>query len=123
MPNSDERRHFHRILFDANAELSFDLTSCEVQVLDISLQGALVTCKLAGSHIPEKGQELTLDIRLDGDVHIVMHGEASHIEDGRLGVACTSIDIDSITHLRRLLELNLGDPELLDRELAALYHD
>lgn len=123
MPNSDERRHFHRILFDAVAELSFDSTSCEVQVLDISLQGALVACKQAGNQFPEKGQELTLDIRLDGDVHIVMHGEASHIEDDKLGVACTSIDIDSITHLRRLLELNLGDPELLDRELVALYHD
>jgi hypothetical protein len=123
MPTTDDRRHFHRILFDANAELSFDAQRCAVQVLDISLQGALVGCAEAGKGVVEKGQELTLDIRLDDEVHIVMQGTASHIEEDRLGVACTSIDIDSITHLRRLLELNLGDPELLDRELVALYHD
>jgi hypothetical protein len=94
-----------------------------VQVLDISLQGALVECAKAGGEAPQKGQELTLDIRLDGEVHIVMHGTSTHIEDNKVGVSCSSIDIDSITHLRRLLELNLGDPELLDRDLVALYHD
>jgi len=30
------------------------------------------------------------------------------------------IDLDSISHLRRLVELNLGDEALLERELAAL---
>jgi hypothetical protein len=29
-----------------------------------------------------------------------------------------SIDVDSATHLRRLLELNLGDPSLVERELV-----
>ena len=27
---------------------------------------------------------------------------------------------DSVTHLRRLVELNLGNPDLLERELSAL---
>jgi len=31
-----------------------------------------------------------------------------------------TIDVDSMTHLRRLIELNLGDPTLLERELKAL---
>ena len=31
-----------------------------------------------------------------------------------------SIDLDSITHLRRLVELNLGDEKLLERELSHL---
>ena len=30
------------------------------------------------------------------------------------------IDLESISHLRRLVELNLGDSSLLERELAAL---
>jgi hypothetical protein len=33
---------------------------------------------------------------------------------------CDNIDVDSVTHLRRLVALNSGDPKLLDRELAAL---
>ncbi|MCG8610315.1 MAG: hypothetical protein MI864_07240, partial [Pseudomonadales bacterium] len=30
------------------------------------------------------------------------------------------IDLDSITHLKRLIELNVGDPSLIERELSAL---
>jgi hypothetical protein len=37
-----------------------------------------------------------------------------------LGFVCRHIDLDSISHLRRLVELNLGDETLLERELAAL---
>lgn len=40
--------------------------------------------------------------------------------DGLLGFECQHIDLDSISHLRRLVELNLGDEELLERELALL---
>jgi len=35
-------------------------------------------------------------------------------------VLCQRIDMDSITHLRRLIELNAGDPGLLQREPAQL---
>ena len=42
-------------------------------------------------------------------------------QDGELiGFVCRHIDVDSISHLRRLVELNLGDEALLERELAAL---
>jgi hypothetical protein len=40
-----------------------------------------------------------------------------------LGFVCRHIDLDSISHLRRLVELNLGDEQLLERELAALGDD
>jgi hypothetical protein len=42
------------------------------------------------------------------------------LHDGQLSLSCTEIDLDSITHLRRLLELNLGDPDLIERELSDL---
>ena len=32
----------------------------------------------------------------------------------------TTIDLDSVTHLRRLIELQLGAPSLLERDLAEL---
>jgi hypothetical protein len=38
----------------------------------------------------------------------------------RPALLCHSIDIDSVTHLRRLVELNLGNADLLQRELSAL---
>ena len=42
------------------------------------------------------------------------------IEGIYFGLICRNLDIDSATHLRRLVELNLGDPKLLERELSAL---
>jgi hypothetical protein len=49
-----------------------------------------------------------------------MQTRVAHVEGPQAGLLCISIDIDSVTHLRRLLELNLGDPALLERELSAL---
>jgi hypothetical protein len=43
-----------------------------------------------------------------------------HAERGQIGFECEHIDIDSISNLRRLVELNLGDAELLERQLGAL---
>jgi hypothetical protein len=49
-----------------------------------------------------------------------MAGEVVHREWTLVGVRCVEIDLESISHLRRLVELNLGDAELLHRELSAL---
>ena len=54
------------------------------------------------------------------DIVIAMAGELAHVEGAHAGVLCRSIDIESITHLRRLIEVNLGDPAALERELKAL---
>jgi hypothetical protein len=35
-------------------------------------------------------------------------------------VRCDRIDLDSITHLRQLVERNADDPVVLDRDLAKL---
>ena len=49
-----------------------------------------------------------------------MRMEIVHTEGPSMGLRCDSIDLDSVTHLRRLIELQLGDPALLERDLAEL---
>ena len=51
---------------------------------------------------------------------IAMAGELAHVQGRHAGVLCRSIDLESITHLRRLMEINLGDPAASERELKAL---
>jgi hypothetical protein len=51
---------------------------------------------------------------------IVMAVVLRHVEDQHLGFQVQYIDMDSATHLRRLVELNLGDSTLLERELGNL---
>jgi hypothetical protein len=119
MPTPDERRRFSRITFHRPAELDAlgERMSCEL--LDISLKGALVEVPVSSRARP--GQNATLTVRLDaGDAVIRMNGQIAHREGAQVGVRCIEIDIDSIAHLRRLVELNLGDEELLERELSAL---
>ncbi len=118
-PGNDERRRFSRISFHRPAELDARSERATCELLDVSLKGALVETPL--SFRAGVGQPCTLTIRLDaGDATIEMVGEIVHREGTQVGVRCKEIDLDSIAHLRRLVELNVGDEELLHRELSAL---
>jgi hypothetical protein len=114
-----ERRRFSRIAFQRSAELVLGANRIEVEVVDISLNGALL--KVTGDFTGRRGQPCSLTIRLEpSDDEIHMIGEMAHVEEGRVGVRREEIDLESMAHLRRLVELNLGDPTLLDREFDAL---
>lgn len=116
---TDERRHYSRIAFHSAAQLILPEGSIDVVVLDLSLKGALV--RLPAATHPENGTQCTLRVRLDdaGD-QIRMETRVTHLAGCYAGLACHNIDLDSVTHLRRLVELNLGDEALLERELSAL---
>ncbi len=117
--DSQERRRFHRVLFDAPVEIESVGVSMRGTLLDISLKGALI--KLSGVWPQEPDKSVQLHIPLDEDTNVIhMDGLVVHQEMDHIGVLCHHIDMDSITHLRRLVELNLGQPELLERELMAL---
>jgi hypothetical protein len=55
-----------------------------------------------------------------GDV-VTMSGVVVHLEGQHIGMECQNIDLTSLTHLRRLVELNTGDAELMNRELSHLF--
>ena len=119
MQRADERRRFSRITFHRPAELDAQGERVSCELLDVSLKGALF--EVPASARARAGQRATLTIRLDaGDAVIRMDGEVVHREGRQVGLRCREIDIDSIAHLRRLVELNLGDEDLLERELSAL---
>ncbi len=88
-------------------------------VIDLSLKGAMIRLPLKTSI--ENGANCTVRVQLDemGD-EISMDTRVAHVNGNDAGLVCLSIDLDSVTHLRRLVELNLGDPQLLERELSAL---
>ncbi|MBI4742035.1 MAG: PilZ domain-containing protein [Betaproteobacteria bacterium] len=116
---SNERRHYSRIAFHTPAHLVLSDRNIEVVVVDLSLKGALVHLP-ADTHL-ENGAGCTLRVRLDAaGSHIRMEMSVTHVRGAYAGLACHNIDLDSVTHLRRLVELNLGDEKLLERELSAL---
>lgn len=113
-----QRRRFTRIPFDAEARLAAGEQQWAVELLDLSLKGALIARPQDWNG--EAEGPLRLELRLGEDAVIVMDVSIAHQEADRLGLRCEDIDLDSITHLRRLVELNLGNPDLLERELASL---
>lgn len=113
-----ERRRHARVAFNVSAELIAADHRAPTQIFDLSLKGALVSLPEGW---PEKIKSALLVVRLDGsDATITMQMSIAHRHPTHLGLYCHHIDIDSITHLRRLIELNLGDESLLQRELAEL---
>ena len=113
------RRHFTRVLFSMKAILTVDEEQFDAKIHDISLNGALL-------YLDSKGLTLTrklglLSFQLDGtDAEIVMSIAVVHQEGNEIGVQCNGIDIDSVSLLRRLVELNLGNDDQLHIELSQL---
>jgi len=116
------RRQFSRVLFSTTAQLDFDNHEYPCKLLDVSLHGALITN--CDAFIGNKDSQAVLCFTLpQSDIEIKMEVVICHIEADHIGLKCHHIDIDSITYLKRLIELNLADDELLHRELAMLIHE
>ena len=114
-----ERRQFNRILFDADAQLIQGKQQWPATLVDVSLKGALLELRM--SEALDTEQPLELIIKLQGsDSPIQMQGHITHKEVHKIGFNCTDMDIDSATELRRLIELNLADEDLLQRDIHAL---
>ncbi|MDH5436029.1 MAG: PilZ domain-containing protein [Gammaproteobacteria bacterium] len=118
---TEERRRFTRTPFDASVQLSNTRQKWTAHLIDISLHGVLV--ELPEPWTENNGNFLMVDLKLgegEGAIDICMETSVVHIHNNQLGLETVNLDLDSITHLRRLLEINLGDPELVNRELAEL---
>lgn len=113
-----EKRRFSRIPFDATVVIIREQQRWDSHLLDISLKGALVEKPADWSG--NSGDTLRLEITLGGEITITMEATVSHIGDESIGLRCDHIDLESISHLRRIVELNTGNEDLLHRELSAL---
>ena len=116
---TDNRRKFSRIPFQSKAALFLPDGEHVVDVLDLSLKGALIhpdaTMFVTGA------TNCPLVIRLDNvGATIRMEATIVHHLANYYGLACRDIDLESVTHLRRLVALNLGDEALAEREFAQL---
>jgi hypothetical protein len=114
-----ERRHFSRIEFDGHCSLNFNRQHYSAHLVDVCLSGALVSIE----------QEIEISQGQNASVSIELLGASKHIdilatlvrrEGDLLHFKLENIDLESSAHLRRLIELNLGDASLVERELHQL---
>ena len=114
-----EHRVFHRVKFVVKTDIEINGASCEATLVDISLKGALVA--FPKELHPEMGLPCQLTIHLNNsDMNLPFEGEIVHTHESLTGIKFTKVDIDSMIHLRRLLELNTADPNQVRSELHSL---
>lgn len=116
MSTMNSKRNFSRINFAANAQIELKYNIIEAELLDISLKGTLMHPKIQPPL--EKGDRCTLKIFLhSSDIILSFNAELVHIQQNDFGFKFLDIDIDTMTHLRRLLDLNIGDQDKITNEL------
>lgn len=117
MQQNHERRQFQRISFDAPVTLSQGTLNAVSEVIDISLKGILIKDQAIAFDATEP---VHIRISLGDEAHIDMTAEWTHHQQNAQAFRWKQVDIESMMHLRRLLEFNTGDEALIERELAKL---
>jgi len=117
-----ERRVFSRIPFSGKVTVVRDQAQWVADLMDISMKGVLVSRPDDWSAATDGEFHLMLSLDDRNRFTIAMDASLVHASTDSLGFRCDHIDLESMTHLRRLLELNLGDEERINRELSALIH-
>ena len=114
-----ERRRFSRIVYQVATKLTQDTLVVDGTIQDLSLQGLLIDCDnhhQLNHHLPVQiSFQLT-----DSDIDIQLEASIVSTINTSVRLRIEHLDIDSISHLKRLIELNVGDDELLYREIEHL---
>jgi len=118
MSDSHERRRFKRIPFDAPTVLTQDDKRWNVELLDISFKGFLI--ETPDGWNGDRDAVFHAAICLSADNMIHMKVTLAHEERHHLGFYCPLIDDVSMSHLRQIVERNLGDSTELMREFQKL---
>ncbi|MCJ8273082.1 MAG: PilZ domain-containing protein [Psychrosphaera sp.] len=114
-----ENRRFTRIVFSAPVTLTADEKRWNTELIDVSLKGVLVVKPKVWHCQP--GDQFILSFQLAGsDIDITMAVHKAHERENCIGFTCDSIDLDSASYLRRMIELNVGSAEMLNRDLEHL---
>lgn len=112
-----DKRQFSRFANDSSIILNKAERQWQSSLLDISLKGVLITKPENWDDNNDGDFKLSIHIN-NSEFEINMDAHLVHTENNHIGFQCDNIDLDSITNLRRLVELNLADETLLEREIS-----
>lgn len=121
--NHQDRRIFDRT--PLHKEINVDGEQREqpfsTAMIDVSLKGLLIKLPEDVSLKTEDAVQIT--IQLSDEQEIRLNGRVVHVETDEAGIEWTKMDGDSFAHFRRMIELNLGDPDEIKREIPRLGSD
>ena len=112
--SSHDRRNFSRVDFKHQLNLT-STDNGKIYLggfIDISLKGMLYI----GDVLPPEKHNVTGTLDLGGALVEIKGKVLRHIEGTGASILFTELDVESFSHLRRLVSLNAGDAELVDQE-------
>ncbi|CAH6800953.1 Cyclic diguanosine monophosphate-binding protein [Vibrio chagasii] len=114
-----ERRQFSRVVYQVPTEISQEHINASGSVQDLSLHGLLIQC----DELQRFSQDTPVHVSFklaNSDINIQLEATIVSTINTSMRLRIEHLDIDSISHLKRLVELNVGDDELLYREIEHL---
>ena len=114
-----ERRQFSRVIYQVPTEISQEHINASGSVQDLSLHGLLIQC----DELQRFSQDTPVHVSFklaNSDINIQLEATIVSTINTSMRLRIEHLDIDSISHLKRLVELNVGDDELLYREIEHL---
>jgi len=114
-----EKRRFSRIRFEEKCVVEYDDHFVEGSLVNVSLKGALIefdgeiTCR------PGDGCRLSFNLG-NPDFYLEFMVEVVHCSDNLAGIEFVDTDLNTMIHLRNLLEARTGNPLLVKKELDFL---
>ena len=121
MPYTKERRRFTRFRFSSMVRVFTGEVELDCNLLDLSLRGFLIQCP--SNWHPKAHTSFKLEWHIADVIKLEMNAEVIRIKDNYLGCEWKAHDAESYAHLTRLVEINLLDKKLMERELKALKAD
>ncbi|HKZ16378.1 MAG TPA: PilZ domain-containing protein [Geobacteraceae bacterium] len=114
-----QNRRFSRIKVSEKIIITCNNHTVEADLLDISLKGALV--RIEKPVDCQRGNKWSLSLRLSGsDIIMQFIAEVMHVRGDLVGVKFVETDLDTMIHLRNLMEARTMDPDQVRNELNFL---
>ena len=111
------RRRYQRVPFQAETVVKTPEDHWNCTLLNIALGGDLLESK---SLDLEHGARCQITITLPASAIVLeFDAELAHREGQHYGFKFIHVDLQSLTHLRKLIELNTGDADSIRGELMA----
>ncbi len=116
--SDNNNRRFHRVNFKTHGYIRLDGNDYPFDLVNISLKGILLH---SNDDFFQKGETYDLRIKLlASNVEIQTLAVLVHEKKKDKGFFFKEIDLDSMIHLRRLLELNGANGNEVEKELSFL---
>lgn len=114
-------RRFQRVPFQAETSVSVDESRWQCTLLNIALKGALLE---SDELALEPGAICQMSVRLPGtEISLHFRARLLHHQQNQYGFKFIDVDLQTLIHLRKLIELNTGDGDVIRDELMAWLED